>query len=435
MVKVFYTGFEFSLEFSTFVLQKNITIMKRPEFNLFTALSTVVLFASCEKALLNENTVKDGRIYIFNQKGKCLHVLSTDEENKKATVNMAAGTYELYAVGAEDLSRFILPSQETASPKSIIKRMADKAMDDLQMKHATVSIADGEEMTQNMSLAHKVICIDELEILQVPSGVTMVEVMLTPLYSGVYLDGEYPEAPTESYRIMLNRQEDEKTWKASPNQMLFPSKGMPNIKIAFTTEDGTTSYSYTASEDFPANHHYAIIGTCKAAQGVTLTGVLTSEDWGEKRTITFDFDDSQKGFSKPEAGKFCSGYYVVSTDATNRTAVLLSPETVPYAAPAKGEEASVWLEALNTALAATAKPAGLTNSWRLPTLDEAACFTTGSQAVFVEGKGMTKSFYATKDGTLYWTYGSESTEGKKQHFGTTGFADFVLLRPVIDIKY
>ena len=48
---------------------------------------------------------------------------------------------------------------------------------------------------------------------------------------------------------------------------------------------------------------------------------------------------------------------------------------------------------------------------------------------------MTKSFYATKDGTLYWTYGSESTEGKEQHFGTTEFADFVLLRPVIDIKY
>jgi hypothetical protein len=113
----------------------------------------------------------------------------------------------------------------------------------------------------------------------------------------------------------------------------------------------------------------------------------------------------------------------------------LSPETVPYAAPAKGEKDSGWLAALNTALAATAKPSGITNSWRLPTLDEATCFTTGSQAAFVEGKGMTKSFYATKDGTLYWTYGSESTEGKEQHFGTTEFADFVLLRPVIDIKY
>ena len=431
-------------------------------FKLIATLCAAVLFASCEKAVFDENTeeetvieapatatlnivmraatrdenaVKDGRIYIFNEKGKCIQLLSTSEENNAATVTMAAGTYDLYAVGGEDLSRFILPSQESATPKSIIKRMTDKTMDDLQIKHATVSIADGEKMTQNMSLAHKVICIDELEILQVPSGVTKVEVMLTPLYSGVYLDGEYPEAPTESYRIMLNRQEDEKTWKASPNQMLFPSKGMPNIKIAFTTEDGTTSYSYTASEDFPANHHYAIIGTCKAAQGVTLTGVLTSEDWGEKRTITFDFDDSQKGFSKPEAGKFCSGYYVVSTDATNRTAVLLSPETVPYAAPAKGEKDSAWLAALNTALAAAAKPSGITNSWRLPTLDEAACFTTGSQAAFVEGKGMTKSFYATKDGTLYWTYGSESTEGKEQHFGTTEFADFVLLRPVIDIKY
>jgi hypothetical protein len=40
-----------------------------------------------------------------------------------------------------------------------------------------------------------------------------------------------------------------------------------------------------------------------------------------------------------------------------------------------------------------------------------------------------------KDGTLYWTYGSETTKGKKQESGTTGFVDFIQLRPVIDIKY
>ena len=432
------------------------------DLKLILTLCAAVLFASCEKAVFDENTeeetvieapatarlnivmraatsdenaVKDGRIYIFNEKGKCVQLLSTNEENNAATVTMAAGTYDLYAVGGEDLSRFILPSQETASPKSIIKRMADKTMDDLLMKHTTVSIADGEEMTQNMALSHKVICIDELEIQQVPSGVTKVEVMLTPLYSGVYLDGEYPEAPTESYRIMLNRQEDEKTWKASPNQMLFPSKGMPNIKIAFTTEEGTFSYSYTATEEFPANHHYAIIGTYKAAQGITLTGVLTSEDWGEKRTITFDFDDNHKGFANPVAGKYCSGYYVVSVDAAKRTAVLLSPDSIKYTAPAKDEGASIWLEALNTALAATPKPSGVKNSWRLPTLEEAACFTTGSQAVFVEGKGLTKSFYAMTDGVLYWTYGSETTESKEQKSGTTGFVDFIQLLPVIDITY
>ena len=431
-------------------------------FKLIATLCGAILFASCEKAVFDENTeeetvieapatarlnivmraatsdenaVKDGRIYIFNEKGKCVQLLSTNEENNAATVTMAAGTYDLYAVGGEDLSRFILPSQETASPKSIIKRMADKTMDDLLMKHTTVSIADGEEMTQNMALSHKVICIDELEIQQVPVNVTKVEVTLTPLYSGVYLDGQYPDTPTESYRIFLNKQEDEKTWKASPNQMLFPSKGMPNIKIAFTTEEGTFSYSYTATEEFPANHHYAIIGTYKAAQGITLTGVLTSEDWGEKRTITFDFDDNHKGFANPVAGKYCSGYYVVSVDAAKRTAVLLSPDSIKYTAPAKDEGASIWLEALNTALAATPKPSGVKNSWRLPTLEEAACFTTGSQAVFVEGKGLTKSFYAMTDGVLYWTYGSETTEGKEQKSGTTGFVDFIQLLPVIDITY
>ena len=430
-------------------------------FKFFMALSAVVLFASCEKAVLDEdseeggveapatarlniitrgatsdeNTVKDGRIYIFNEEGKCVNLLSTDEEDNTATVMMPAGTYNLYAVGGEDLSRFILPSQEVATPNSVIKRMSDKAMDDLLMRSTTVTIADGETLKQTIALAHKVICIDELEIKQVPINVTKVEIMLTPLYSGVYLDGTYPDTPTESYRILLNKQKDEKTWKASPNQMLFPSKGMPNIKITFTTEAGTSSYSYTATEEFPANHHYTISGTCKAEQGITLTGILTSEDWGEKRTIEFDFDNDNKGFASPVAGKYCSGYYVVSVDATQRTAVLLSPDTIKYTAPTESEKAADWLKALNTALASMEKPSGITNSWRLPTLTEAACFTTGSQAVFVEGKGSTKSFYATKDGELVWTYGKETSKGKEQISGTTGFADFVKLRPVIDIKY
>jgi hypothetical protein len=430
-------------------------------FKFFIALSAVVLFASCEKAVFDEdseeggveapatarlniitrgatsdeNTVKDGRIYIFNEEGKCVNLLSTDEEDNTATVMMPAGTYNLYAVGGEDLSRFILPSQEVATPKSMIKRMPDKAMDDLLMKSTTVTIADGETLNQTIALAHKVICIDELEIQQVPVSVTKVEVMLTPLYSSVYLDGTYPDTPTESYRIILNKQGDEKTWKASPSQMLFPSKGMPNIKITFTSETGTSSYSYTATEEFPANHHYAISGTCKATQGVTLTGILTSEDWGEKRTITFDFDDDNKSYANPVAGKYCSGYYVVSADAAKRTAVLLSPDTIRYTAPAQDKEASAWLEAINTALAAAEKPAGVTNNWRLPTLAEAACFTTGSQAVFVDGKGTTKTFYATKDGELVWTFGKETSKGKEQTYGTTKLADFIKLRPVIDITY
>lgn len=430
-------------------------------FKFFMALSAVVLFASCEKAVFDEdseeggveapatarlniitrgtagdeNTVKDGRIYIFNEEGKCVNLLSTDEEDNTATVMMPAGTYNLYAVGGEDLSRFILPSQEVATPKSMIQRMSDKAMDDLLMKSTTVTIADGETLNQTIALAHKVICIDELEIQQVPVSVTKVEVMLTPLYSGVCLDGTYPDTPTESYRIILNKQGDEKTWKASPSQMLFPSKGMPNIKITFTSETGTSSYSYTATEEFPANHHYAISGTCKATQGVTLTGILTSEDWGEKRTITFDFDDHNKGFGTPVAGKYCSGYYVVSADAAKRTAVLLSPDTIKYTAPAQDKTVDAWLEAINTALATTEKPAGVTNNWRLPTLTEAACFTIGSQAVFVEEKGYTKTFYATKDGELVWTFGKETSKGKEQTYGTTKLADFIKLRPVIDITY
>lgn len=382
----------------------------------------------------DENAVAQGRIYIFNQAGECVQMLSTDDQNNSATVQMAAGTYTLYAVGGEDLTRFNLPSKSEATSTSVITRVEGKVMDDLLMKQATVTLEDGEQLNQVLSLEHKVICISQLEIKKVPTTVTKVEMTISPIYSTIRLDGTYPDSPTESYKVSLTKQEDGKTWKALPQQMLFPSKGMPSIKVAITTSEGTVSYSYTASEELPANHHFNISGTYMAAQGVTLTGVLTAAGWGEDREISFDFDDDNKITEIPVAGNLYNGYYVVSVNATAQTAVLLAKQKLTYEVPASGSDASVWLEATVAPMAALELPANATGSWRLPTIDEAAVFTQGTNDITFDSSGNSPSYFCLDEGVLKWAYTKQTDSGNLLKSGTN-YNGNVKLRPVIDIHY
>lgn len=439
---------------------------------LLTTLCSVLVFSSCEKiavevedenpsvvagpeygsAKLNivtraggsdgeENTIAEGRIYIFNSLGNCVQLLSTNEETNQATARLSAGSYNLYAVAGDDLSRFTLPIMSEATPASVIKLLDGKVMDDLMMASADVELEDGETVNQRMELKHKVICLDEIEIKQVPLTVTKVELSLTPLYSSVQLNGDYPATPTESYKISLQKETDGdgKTWKATPNQMLFPSKGNPTIKVSITNDEGTIAYSYNAAEELPANHHISIVGTYKAAQGVTLTGILTDGGWEEDRIITFDFDEKNTAYY-PVAGQFCNGYYVVSVDDVHRKAVLLSQaHGIDYVAPSKGSGPELWKQAFVAPMASLEKPENITGSWRLPTEDEARIFTQDPNAIFYDTseKPYTSiTIFCLAGETLKWAESrTEDYETYTFRSGTTGFVEGMYLRPVIDIAY
>jgi len=382
-----------------------------------------------------ESTVSQGRIYLFDQAGKCVQVLATDDENNVATTQLAAGSYSLYAVGGNDLTRFNLPEQEEASPTSVITRMEGKVMDDLLMKHADVTLTEGENTNLPLTLSHKVICLNQLEIKQVPVNVNKVEVALSPLYSSVRLDGTYPDTPTESYKIALSKQADGTTWSASPQQMLFPSKGMPTIHVTVTTATETLGYSYTANEELSANHHFSISGTYKVSQGVSLSCVLTIADWDDDQSLSFDIDNNSKIAYHPVAGKFCNGYYVVSTDASTKQAVLLAKNNVPYTVPTEGAEPADWQQATATAMESLALPEDITGSWRLPTLSEAEVITKNEQLTTFSEQGNSKVLFCTIDGQFGWAYTKKVDNTYTLKKNTSPFNSSILLQPVIDINY
>jgi len=424
------------------------------------AVSAVLTFTSCEKDLLtetddeetevsgqspkatahlniitrgsgdspNQNAVADGRIYIFNEAGQCVDLLTTSESSNQTSSTLPAGTYTLYALGSSDLSHFVLPTQQQASPSSVITRAENQTMCDLLQKTVSVTLENGESVTQNIVLDHKVLCIDQLEIAGVPDNVTKVEVSVSPLYKSIQLDGSYVTTTTESYKIELDKPASGDTWQATPAQMLFPSKGTPNIKVSFTTAKSVKSYSYTASEELPANHHFTISGTYTDNSGIALTGILTASDWGEDRTITFGFDELSNRI--PVAGKTFNGNYVISVDETNRTALVRSAN-IEYVAPAANSSKNDWLSALNTAMAAVTKPANAVGDWRIPTYEEALVFVTDYS---LYNGDHSAAFFCLDGNSLKWL--------QTLHIDTTpeivcsdNFVSTIKFRAVITITY
>lgn len=437
--------------------------MKDNHIKLWTlAICAGLAFSSCEKTVLledenpssgiyetakltvmtrsgdaNENAIAEGRIYIFNSAGTCVQMLSTDDENTSAQAKLAAGTYTLYSVGGDDLARFTLPSKDEATTSSVIGRQTGKVMDEFLWKQTEVTLEDGDNRNLGIALDRKVLCIDEVKITNVPENVTKVEVALSSFYSTIRLDGTHPDSPTEAYKIVLTKQADGTTWKAEPQQLLFPSKGAPAITVSMTTDTDLLAFSYTATGAMTANRHYDIAANYNFAQGGKLTCTLTATDWDEDQSITFDLDNDSHVVYTPVAGTLAYGYYVVSVDADNRTAVLLNKSTVNYTAPAAGSDATQaeWIAAVTAPLSSVERPIGINEgSWRLPTLEEVGIFSKDTN-LLTYTNGTSASYFCMDGETLKWAYSKQTDTGFELKSGTAKMSSIVNLRPVIEINY
>lgn len=378
--------------------------------------------------------ISSGRIYIFKD-NSCVSVLTVSDGETTSAAQLAAGNYTVYAVGGVDMSRFTLPEQEDANAKSEIGLVSGLQMDDLLMVNTSLELEDGEERQLNLTLERKVMRIDQATIKNVPEGVTKVEVLLEPLYQKVCLDGTYPD---ETGRVKVSLTKDtestEGLWALSSSQYCFPASGTPVITVRFTTATETKNYSYTVTQSLPANHKLKIDGTYTEAQGVALTGILTSTGWGEDITITFDFDENNATTSgndnndepaagAPVQGSTYLGCYVVSVDQDNKTAVLLSPT--------KKNEISV--ENLENELDSWPLITGVIGVWRIPTLAEAQVFLAD-----VEATGTISAIqgHFCYDGTVLKKLSVRTVNGVNTITGPSdSFTDLDYLWPVIDVEY
>lgn len=369
------------------------------------------------------------RLYVFDDAGQCVALLSPDGNEQFVTADLPSGTYDLYGIGSDDLSNFVLPSTDDAMPTTAIAVAAGKQMGDLLIGHEKISLEDGDRETINIQLERKVTCVTRVAIHEVPDDVEQVTVSVSPMYQQLLLNGTLGD-PTGTYTISLNDLGGG-DWEAEPHEIILPSKTYPEISISFVKGESVKSYSYTAPLSFKANNNVSVEGTFVGLKGIELTATLTPQSWETTpRDISFDFDEL------PLVGQMYQGYFVVATDPENRIATLLTTEGVGFAAPAKSDQTS-WLTALNTAMNSYAKPsfAAADDHWRLPTLEECGVFSKNTDFVMRFSPEGLSSIYFCLDGSTLKGARSKQTEQGVVLLSDQVLSEKVKLRPVIDIRY
>lgn len=379
----------------------------------------------------SETSPQEGMVYVFDSKGTCVKVLSTDEGGQLAATQLPVGTYSAYAIGGDDLSAYTLPDLEGAAASSVISVAEGKVMGDLLMKTATVTLTAGNASNLALELERQVLQLKEVTIKQVPADVTKVEVSIAPLYQGIMLDGTFTEEHS-TLQLELIKKSDNDTWTNGTNQpYCFPSDGKPTITVSFTRTSGVKRYSYQASETLEANHQVVLEGTYSEEQDALLSGTLTARAWEAEKNMPFEFNEENLVTvpkEEPIAGQTYKGYYVISVNSTNNTAVLLS-KTQYNKIDSSGKMAQKASE--------IEKPTGegiSCGEWRLPTVDECRNFLEDES---IEGKLYNMYYYCNNENNPNRLSVSKSSDliSFNGPFPISSYDDETLYRPVIDITY
>ena len=370
------------------------------------------------------------RLYIFNDAGQCIQLLSPDEHEQFVTTSLTAGTYDLCGIGSKDFSNFVLPTVEEATPTTEVIVATGKQRGDLLIGHKQITLEDGDRENIDIQLERKVTHVTSIVIHEVPNDVEQVSVSITPMYRKLLLNGTF-EDPTGTYTVNLTDL-GSGDWEAAPDEMILPSDGHPTITITFTKNETPKSYTYTAAQSINANTNVTLEGTFVGQKGIVLTATMTPQSWNSTpQDITFDFDEH------PIAGQTYQGYFVVANDPTNRTATLLSQNRVNFTAP-EGNTQADWLPVLNSAMNSLEKPsfATATDYWRLPTATECTIFSRNTNYVmtFSEENGYSPFFFCLDGTTLKWGV-SAKTESGITFYAENSLNEYIILRPVIDITY
>ena len=237
-------------------------------------------------------------VYLFNGSNTFVRTLQTDAEgytSASASVKLPEGSYTLCALSPSDLSHFQIP--EAPTPNSAITLAEGQAMSDLLIGTATATLADGANEEVDLELQRKVLEISSITISQVPDDVTGVTVSIAPFYSAVQFNGEYVATDPVTATFTLATTATDGVWQLTPQQLVFPSNGVPTITVTFTRDnEDPSNYTYKTESAFAANNKYNIVGTYTEPLGVILSGGITLQPWVTDPTaVNFEFDESNTG--------------------------------------------------------------------------------------------------------------------------------------------
>ena len=377
-----------------------------------------------------------GYLYLFKD-NSCVSRLDMGADGQVPAMPLSPGSYAIYAIGGEDLDHYAIPASDEAETTSVIGLKAGASMGDLLMGGTTIELEEGETEEAALELERKVFRLEQVVVRNVPDEVTKVELAISPVSDNILLNGTYADK-TSTLVVSLNKG-DGGTWSATPQRYALPSSVAPTIALSFTTATGVEVYRKTVDDAIAANTKLNIEGTYAETQPSTFSATITAQTWpASAREISFDFDETDNGAlgSAPVAGQMHDGYYVISVNETNRTAIVLAKTHISYTAP--GEKAADapeadWIASFVAPMASLEKPFAAIGDWRLPTFAECSYFTADATQVRVRN-GASSAYLFMNDDGLRWGQTVFKDEGNEFNSGG-GYNSSHYLRPVIEVSY
>ena len=377
-----------------------------------------------------------GYLYLFKD-NSCVSRLDMGADGQVPAMPLSPGSYAIYAIGGEDLDHYAIPASDEAEATSVIGPKAGASMGDLLMGGTTIELEEGETEEAALELERKVFRLEQVAVRNVPDEVSKVELAISPVSDSILLNGTYADK-TSTLVVSLNKG-DGGTWSATPQRYALPSSVAPTIALSFTTTTGVEVYRKTVDDAIAANTKLNIEGTYAETQPSTFSATITAQTWpASAREISFDFDETDNGAlsAVPVAGQMHDGYYVISVNEANRTAILLAKTHISYTAP--GEKAADapeadWIASFVTPMASLEKPFAAIGDWRLPTFAECSYFTADATQVRVRN-GASSAYLFMNDDGLRWGQTTFKDEGNEFNSGG-GYNSSHYLRPVIEVSY
>lgn len=385
-------------------------------------------------------------VYIMNSAGSCVSKEVLETSNDELLVNLAAGTYQVFAVGGATEEDYNLPAANEASATSEITLRNGSVHADLMTGSNTVKLGRNESNTLVMAMSRKVQKVTAVTIQDLPTAVTAVSVTLAPLYKSLLLNGNYTtDTEEQEETIELSRQSDGTTWKNTATVNLLPAVSAATVKVTMTLNNTNTSFTYSSSQTLEANHELTITGSYTGNAGeFTMSGMFTGAVWGDPTNISFTFNESgaeDAGSSQgsggssgsdeavPEKNTWYKDCLVFKTaeDGDQIVVTLIHRNEVEIST--EGKSVGDVEAEINAALP-NFTIAGITG-WRLPTQAEAHDIPYGQIASEVESHSGNPyhigGYYFYKEGDVLGSFVYNNT--------SFGYALGQYLRPVTTLRF
>lgn len=236
-------------------------------------------------------------LYAYSNDGKLVASQQIADKGDNMSLLLSEGVYQIVAVSG--LSSAYQLSENPSLDDFIVMSGDEGAKTPLMIGRADVNVNQNSNARVELILTHVVAELN-VTLKNVPNDVVGVQMILSPLYSSLSMDGQYSGT---SQKVKVNcALSSNGVWKTGP-VYIFPGSGQKStFSICFKKKDGSeVTYGYTYKGVPEANKQFNVVGTY-TADGVIVGGSFDVNEWEDAINVDFEFGGSEVPDVEDEEG-------------------------------------------------------------------------------------------------------------------------------------